>query len=138
MRPGDLFFSTARDAAQGRANIEDALSRGARAAGGGGWDEVEARSAATLIECEHPRLLMGVAASRFFGAPSRRIDLIGVTGTSGKTTTTYLLASIFEAAGWPSGIIGTIGIFAGGQKLYSGLTTPESIDFEAALAAMEA
>ncbi len=54
---------------------------------------------------------MGAAASRFYGAPSERLDLIGVTGTSGKTTTTYLLASIFEAAGEPAGIIGTIGVF---------------------------
>jgi len=135
--PGDLFFATARDAAQRRANIEQALNRGARALVVRGWDGAAARPAATVIEAERPRLLMGLVASRFFGAPSRRIDLIGVTGTSGKTTTTYLLESIFAAAGIQCGIIGTIGIFAAGQKLYSGLTTPESIDFEAALAAME-
>ena len=80
---------------------------------------------------------MGLAASRFFNAPSRRMELIGITGTSGKTTTSYLLASILEAAGLSCGIIGTIGTFARGRKLYSGLTTPESLDFEAALAAME-
>ena len=137
MKPGDLFFSTARDEQQNRANIEDAFKRGARAAVVRGWDGEAARPAFTLIECENPRAVMGVAASRFFGAPSGNLDLIGMTGTSGKTTTTYLLASIFEAAGIPSGIIGTIGIFAGGRKLYSGLTTPESIDFESALAGME-
>ena len=70
----------------------------------------------TLVESERPRLLMGAAASRFFGAPSERVDLIGITGTSGKTTTSYILASIFEAAGMPAGIIGTIGIFIGGQE----------------------
>jgi UDP-N-acetylmuramoyl-L-alanyl-D-glutamate--2,6-diaminopimelate ligase len=63
--------------------------------------------------------------------------LIGITGTSGKTTTTYLIEAIFAAAGRRCGIIGTIGIFANQRKLYSGLTTPESIDFESALAAME-
>ena len=133
---GDLFFSTAREVAANRANIEQALQRGARAVVVRGWDG-GARPAATIVECERPRNVMGVAASRFFGAPSRRLPLIGITGTSGKTTTTYLLRSIFEAAGMPCGIIGTIGIFAGGNKLYSGLTTPESIDFESALAAME-
>ena len=91
----------------------------------------------TLVVSERPRLLMGAAASRFFGAPSERVDLIGITGTSGKTTTSYILASIFEAAGMPAGIIGTIGIFIGGKKIYSGLTTPESLDFESALAQME-
>jgi UDP-N-acetylmuramoyl-L-alanyl-D-glutamate--2,6-diaminopimelate ligase len=83
------------------------------------------------------RLLLGAAASRFFNAPSERVDLIGITGTSGKTTTSYLLASILEAAGMPAGIIGTIGIFIKGRKIYSGLTTPESIDIESALAQME-
>jgi UDP-N-acetylmuramoyl-L-alanyl-D-glutamate--2,6-diaminopimelate ligase len=133
---GDLYFSTARDLNQNRANVDDALNRGARAVvvkGGGG---VAARPAATIVECGRLRLVMGVAASHFFNAPSRQMDLIGVTGTSGKTTTTYLLASIFEAAGIPCGIIGTIGTFVGGRKLYSGLTTPESIDFEGALAEM--
>ena len=136
-KAGDLFFSTAREPAQDRANIDQALSRGARAVVVRGGDGAAAHPAATIVECARPRLLMGVAASHFFGAPSRRLDLIGVTGTSGKTTTTYLLSSIFEAAGIRCGIVGTIGVFANGQKLYSGLTTPESVDFEAALAAMD-
>ncbi|HLX38572.1 MAG TPA: Mur ligase family protein, partial [Candidatus Binataceae bacterium] len=108
-RPGHLFFALARDAARNRANIRDALSRGACAVvvdGGGNVEEGEARPA--LIDAPRPRLLMGVAAARFFNAPSARVNLYGVTGTSGKTTTTYLLRSIFEAAGRPSGLIGTI------------------------------
>jgi UDP-N-acetylmuramoyl-L-alanyl-D-glutamate--2,6-diaminopimelate ligase len=137
-RPGHLYFSTARDAKRNRANIDDALSRGARAVVvAGGWGGGAARPAVTLVDSERPRRLMGAAASRFFGAPSERVDLIGITGTSGKTTTSYILASIFEAAGMPTGIIGTIGIFVAGRKIYSGLTTPESIDFESALARME-
>ena len=136
-RPGHLYFSTARDPKRNRANIDDALNRGARAVVVGGWDGGVARPAATLVVSERPRLLMGAAASRFFGAPSERVDLVGITGTSGKTTTSYIVASIFEAAGMPTGIIGTIGIFVRGKKIYSGLTTPESIDFESALARME-
>jgi UDP-N-acetylmuramoyl-L-alanyl-D-glutamate--2,6-diaminopimelate ligase len=135
--PGELFFSTAQSDEQGRANVEDALRRGARAAVVRSWDESSARPGITLIECDRPRALIGVAASRFYGAPSRQLDLIGVTGTSGKTTTTYLIESIFAAAGLSCGIIGTIGIFANNRKLYSGLTTPEAIDFESALAGME-
>jgi UDP-N-acetylmuramoyl-L-alanyl-D-glutamate--2,6-diaminopimelate ligase len=135
---GDLFFATARDEAQRRRHLQQALDRGARALAVGRWNSGDERPAVTIIECERLRGLMGKAAARFFNAPSRRVDLIGVTGTSGKTTTTYLLSSIFEAAGVPCGIIGTIGILAAGRRLYSGLTTPESIDFEAALASMEA
>ncbi|HLW71753.1 MAG TPA: UDP-N-acetylmuramoyl-L-alanyl-D-glutamate--2,6-diaminopimelate ligase [Candidatus Binataceae bacterium] len=133
---GELFFATTREPAAAQAYAEEALNRGARAVVVRDWAGGGARSAATIIECAHPRQLMGVAASRFFGAPSRSLDLIGVTGTSGKTTTTYLLKAIFEAAGLSAGILGTIGIFIGAQKLYSGLTTPESIDFESALATM--
>ncbi|HSU90074.1 MAG TPA: Mur ligase family protein, partial [Sporolactobacillaceae bacterium] len=135
---GHLFFSMARDAEKNRANVSDALSRGARAVVVRGWDDVElARPAVTWVGSERPRLLMGAVASRFYSAPSERVDLIGITGTSGKTTTSYILGSIFEAAGMRSGIIGTIGIFVAGKKIYSGLTTPESLDFESALAQME-
>jgi UDP-N-acetylmuramoyl-L-alanyl-D-glutamate--2,6-diaminopimelate ligase len=134
--PGHLFFAMARDPERNRANIEDALNRGARAvvvwSGGGGT----ARPAVSLVSCGEPRRLMAAVAARFFGSPSQTLDLVGITGTSGKTTTTYLLASIFEAAGLPAGIIGTIGIFIRDRKVYSGLTTPESIDFERALAEM--
>jgi UDP-N-acetylmuramoyl-L-alanyl-D-glutamate--2,6-diaminopimelate ligase len=139
VRPGGFFFSLARDRERGHANIEDALGRGARAVAvaESGWGGVVARPAITFVECERPRRLMGAAASRFYAAPSARLDLVGVTGTSGKTSTTYLLASIFEAAGAPSGIIGTVGAFIAGRRIYSGLTTPESLDFEAALAEME-
>jgi UDP-N-acetylmuramoyl-L-alanyl-D-glutamate--2,6-diaminopimelate ligase len=134
-RPGDLYFSLARDAVRGQANASDALRRGARAVVVRGWDGAATRPA-NFIECERPRRVMGAAASRFHAAPSEHLDLIGVTGTSGKTTTTYLLASIFEAAGEPTGIIGTIGAFVAGREIYRGLTTPESLDFERALAEM--
>jgi UDP-N-acetylmuramoyl-L-alanyl-D-glutamate--2,6-diaminopimelate ligase len=137
VKAGDIFFSTARDEEQARANSQEALSRGARAVVVRRWTTENAHPGATIIESAWPRRLMGLAASRFFNAPSKHLELIGITGTSGKTTTTYLLASIFEAAGLSCGIIGTIGTFIGGRKLYSGLTTPESIDFESALAAME-
>ena len=111
VKPGDLFFSLARDCEQARATLDDALNCGARVVVMKGWDGGEAaRPAATFVECERPRRLMGAAASRFFDAPSRRLELVGVTGTSGKTTTTYMLAYlIFEAAGAPPGIIGPSG-----------------------------
>ncbi len=137
--PGHLFFAMARDRDRNRANIDDALNRGARAIvmGGGGDDGGSARPAVTVVRSERPRRLMGAVASRFYGHPSERMDLIAVTGTSGKTTSTYLLASIFESAGFPAGIIGTVGIFISGEKIYSGLTTPESVDIESALSRME-
>jgi UDP-N-acetylmuramoyl-L-alanyl-D-glutamate--2,6-diaminopimelate ligase len=137
VKAGDFFFSTARDESQERVNIQQALDRGACAVAVRRWVDEDTRPVATIIQSRWPRRLMALAASRFFNAPSRRLELIGITGTSGKTTTSYLLASIFGAAGLSCSIIGTIGTFVRGRKLYSGLTTPESLDFEAALAAME-
>ncbi len=133
---GDGFFSLARDAQQNRAYLREALGRGARAVVVERWCGNE-RPAATLIEAEKPRRLMAAIAERFYHAPSERLDLIGVTGTSGKTTTTCLLGAIFEAAGEPAGIIGTLGVSFGGRLRPGGLTTPESIDFNRWLAEME-
>jgi UDP-N-acetylmuramoyl-L-alanyl-D-glutamate--2,6-diaminopimelate ligase len=70
---------------------------------------------------------MGPAAAALFGYPSRRLTAVGVTGTNGKTTTTYLLRSVFEAAGWPCGLIGTLS----GTR-----TTPEAPELQGQLAAM--
>ena len=54
------------------------------------------------------REALALAAHAMAGNPTRRLMVCGVTGTSGKTTTTYLVRSIFQAAGWPTGLIGTI------------------------------
>jgi UDP-N-acetylmuramoyl-L-alanyl-D-glutamate--2,6-diaminopimelate ligase len=135
IQPGNIFFALARDSEQNQSNINEALSRGTRAVVVRKWSG-PSRPAATLIECQEPRQLMAQAAARFFELPSRRVELIGITGTSGKTTSTYLLASIFAAAGETPGVIGTLGIRIGDRHIASELTTPESVDFEAALAEM--
>ena len=74
------------------------------------------------------RAAMTRIASAFNGHPERRLRLIGVTGTKGKTTTTFLLKSIIEAAGMSCGVIGTTGCIAGTTKLPSHLTTPDPIE----------
>ena len=74
------------------------------------------------------RAAMTRIASAFNGHPERRMRLIGITGTKGKTTTTFLLKGIFEAAGMRCGIIGTTGCIAGDTKLPSKLTTPDPIE----------
>ena len=74
------------------------------------------------------RAAMTRMASAFNGHPQQRMKLIGITGTKGKTTTTFLLKSIFEAAGIRCGIIGTTGCIAGDTKLPSRLTAPVTID----------
>ena len=74
------------------------------------------------------RAAMTRMASAFNGHPQQRMKLVGITGTKGKTTTTFLLKSIFEAAGIRCGIIGTTGCIAGSTKLPSKLTTPDPIE----------
>jgi UDP-N-acetylmuramoyl-L-alanyl-D-glutamate--2,6-diaminopimelate ligase len=135
--PGCLFFALAKDPRQRELHVQQALSRGARAVVvNGGW-EAYARPAATIVVCEQPRLAMACAASRFYNAPSKRLDLVGITGTSGKTTTACLAGAVFEAESGKAGLIGTLGAFVAGRKLYSGLTTPEALDLEALLDAAE-
>src|SRR5579871_1902452 len=135
VQPGDIFFAMAKDPDRNQTHIDEALSRGARAVVMRRWSGAS-RPAATLIECEQPRHLMALAAARFFDWPSRKLELIGITGTSGKTTSSYLLASIFEAAGEIPGVIGTLGIRVGDRHIPTELTTPEAVDFESAMAEM--
>lgn len=84
------------------------------------------------------RAAMPLLAARFHGDPSRRLEVVGVTGTNGKTTTAHLLAAMFEASGRRSGVLGTVSNRVGGQDEPVRLTTPESLDLQALLARMVA
>lgn len=82
------------------------------------------------------RKAMGLLAARFYGDPANKLKMAGVTGTNGKTTTSFMTASIIKAASGSSGIIGTLGIFVGDEKIYEGRTTPESLDIQRSLQIM--
>jgi UDP-N-acetylmuramoyl-L-alanyl-D-glutamate--2,6-diaminopimelate ligase len=79
---------------------------------------------------ESVRASMAVAADAFFGRPTERLTLAGVTGTNGKTTTTYLLRSILEADGRRTGMVGTVEWIVGGTPRAAPHTTPEAIDLQ--------
>ncbi len=83
-----------------------------------------------------PRAALGPIASAVYGDPSHRLDVTGVTGTSGKTTTTFLIRAGLAAAGRLAGLIGTVGAFIGDEPVAGGLTTPEAPDLQALLAVM--
>jgi UDP-N-acetylmuramoyl-L-alanyl-D-glutamate--2,6-diaminopimelate ligase len=83
------------------------------------------------------REAMGPISAAFFGRPSQRMTLVGVTGTNGKTTTTYLLESVFRAAGLSAGVIGTTGVRIAGRAIPFDRTTPEAPDLQGLLARME-
>jgi UDP-N-acetylmuramoyl-L-alanyl-D-glutamate--2,6-diaminopimelate ligase len=82
------------------------------------------------------RLAMGPLAARFHGDPARAMTVLGVTGTNGKTTVTYLLDAIGRAAGLRTAVVGTTGVRLGGDVVETGFTTPEATELQALLARM--
>ncbi len=80
------------------------------------------------VRAENVRSAMAYIASAFYGHPAKQLRLIGVSGTKGKTTTSYLVKAIMEAAGYKTGLIGTTGNMIGSEHLKSNLTTPDPID----------
>ena len=89
-----------------------------------------------LFVVEDTRKAIGLLASVFYGEPSKRLKIIGITGTNGKTTTSYMLSSILEKAGKKVGIIGTLGVVCGKKILPTNLTTPDPIELHERLADM--
>ena len=91
----------------------------------------------TLIVAKNTREFLAIASSNYYGNPSRKFKLIGVTGTKGKTTTTFMIKEILEKAGKKVGLIGTIAIYINGEKLKdSDRTTPESLELQEIFAKM--
>ena len=83
---------------------------------------------AAVVETENPRRMMAVLAARLCGEPARAMTMIGVTGTKGKTTTSYMVKSICEQAGFKCGLVGTTGNMIGEKHIPSSKTTPDPID----------
>jgi UDP-N-acetylmuramoyl-L-alanyl-D-glutamate--2,6-diaminopimelate ligase len=126
VRPGALFFAIQGEKADGHDFIPRALEAGAVAI-------VSERVApeplkARWIRVEKIRRALALAGRNFFRQPDLSLQLVGVTGTSGKTTTVYLLHSIFEAAGLKTGLFGSIEYRFGSKNLVAKNTTPESLD----------
>jgi UDP-N-acetylmuramoyl-L-alanyl-D-glutamate--2,6-diaminopimelate ligase len=105
------------------------------------WEATERGAAAVVVErpleVAVPQLLvpsvresMAVAADTFFGEPTKELELGGVTGTNGKTTTAFLLRSMLHAAGHRPGLVGTIEWHVGGERRAAPFTTPEAIDLQ--------
>ncbi len=82
------------------------------------------------------RTALAVLGAAIHGHPSREMPVVGITGTNGKTTTTYLLSSVFDAAGWHAGVMGTVHYKIGSEAREAARTTPEGSDVQAMLRAM--
>jgi UDP-N-acetylmuramoyl-L-alanyl-D-glutamate--2,6-diaminopimelate ligase len=133
--PGSLFVAVRGFHSDGHQFISQAFKRGAVAvvAEHGATDTT---SADAVVLVEDTRRALALLAGAFYGHPSRRLKLIGVTGTNGKTTTTYLVKAIVEAAGSASGLIGTIDYRVGGRVYPAPNTTPDALDLQRLLAEM--
>jgi len=123
---GCVFFAIQGEKADGHLFIGEAIRRGAVAI----VSEREAPPglAAQWVRVERIRRALSEAARRFYGDPCLKLQLIGITGTNGKTTTAYLLNSIFEAAGTRTGMFGTVEYRLGTRAVAASNTTPESLD----------
>ncbi len=132
---GSAFFALPGVQADGARFVAAAVTAGAVAVFGAAGLTV---SGATHVEVAEPRLALAQAAGRFHAQPSRALQVVAVTGTNGKTTTTYLLEAILEAAGVRAGVVGTTGVRVAGETRPSAFTTPEAPELQALLADMRA
>lgn len=89
-----------------------------------------------VVTVENTRYALAFISDAFFGHPSRKFNLIGVTGTKGKTTTTFMIKSVLEHSGQKVGLIGTVANFIGSRELHAERTTPESCDLQSLFADM--
>ncbi len=130
--PGTLFFCVPGSRADGHDLAAQAVEHGAVAL----VVERELPVAVPQLQVADARHAMPLAAVEFFGAPTRELDVAAVTGTAGKTTTTYLLHAILEAAGRRPGLLTNLERRVGGERLPADLNTPEAIDLQRLFRAM--
>ena len=132
--PGAAFFALPGQKADGTAFLEQALDQGARAVVVPPETDVPgAGTSVTVLTTNNPRRLLGIMADQFYQRPSEQLTLIGVTGTSGKTTTTYIVEAIGQALGWSMGVIGTVNYRYADQERPAPFTTPEAVELQALL-----
>jgi UDP-N-acetylmuramoyl-L-alanyl-D-glutamate--2,6-diaminopimelate ligase len=117
--PGALFVAIPGLKTDGARFIEAAVSKGAAA--------IVGESSAASVQVDDARAALAIIAANFYGRPADKLSLAGVTGTSGKTTTTKMIESIFDAAREPVGLIGTIEYRAGDERLMADRTTPDAV-----------
>jgi UDP-N-acetylmuramoyl-L-alanyl-D-glutamate--2,6-diaminopimelate ligase len=125
-RPGSLYFCVRGSRADGHAFAPDAVANGAVAL----VVERPLELPVPQLVVEDARRAMPVAADEFFGRPTEQLDVAGVTGTNGKTTTAFLLYAILAAANRRPGLLGTIESRVGGERRPAIRTTPEAIDLQ--------
>jgi len=130
---GSLFIAVKGYTLDGAQFIQEAVANGAAAVL---TESLGAEKAAVIVRVPDARKAMAVVAERFYGSPQNALVMTAVTGTNGKTTTSYMIKSIFDAVGMSCGLIGTINHIVAGETIQSLNTTPEAPDIYSFLARM--
>ncbi|MSR64646.1 MAG: UDP-N-acetylmuramoyl-L-alanyl-D-glutamate--2,6-diaminopimelate ligase [Verrucomicrobiae bacterium] len=134
VRPGEVFVALRGVKTDGHNFIETAIERGASAV-------IVERNGfpsrkAAKIKVEDSRKALALAAAEFYGHPSAKLKVIGVTGTNGKTTVTYMLKKILEENGLKTGLLGTVSYIIGERQIPATRTTPEALEIQSMMAQM--
>ena len=134
VKEGDLFVAIKGFAVDGHKFVNDAIEKGASAIiieEGCDLKSFDVPKELSVVMAKDTRKALAIVSSNFYGNPSKKFKLIGVTGTKGKTTTTFMIKEILEKAGKKVGLIGTIATYINGKKLKdSDRTTPESLELQ--------
>lgn len=137
LQDGDVFVALRGENFDGAAYIGDALERGASAIVAEGPLRPEAMDVQTpYVGVTDARAALAHLSSAFYGHPSKAMEVVGITGTNGKTTTAHLLRAAFSAFGKKTGMVGTISYHVGDESLPAPFTTPEAPEFQGLLARM--
>ena len=132
--PGSLFVAIHGQKNDGHQFVSEATARGA--VGVIVDRPIQGINPATMIQVLNSRRALALLATKFYGDPSERLRMIGVTGTNGKTTTTYLIRQILKSAGRRVGMLGTISYAIEDEEVTASLTTPDPLTLQSCLAQM--
>jgi UDP-N-acetylmuramoyl-L-alanyl-D-glutamate--2,6-diaminopimelate ligase len=130
VQPGALFFALRGAKADGNAFVQDAVQRGAIAIASETPAPVNLPGTVAWIQLQEERKALAIAAANFFGHPANALQLVAVTGTNGKTTTTSVIDAIVKASGAKTGLFGTIAYHTPLGDYPAPNTTPESVDLQ--------
>ena len=129
-QPGALFFALHGAKADGNKYVADAIARGALAIASEEPRPAKLPPQITWVQVREPRKALALTAANFFGRPAAALQLVAVTGTNGKTTTTHLVDAILKASGEKTGLFGTIEYHTPRGSYPAPNTTPESVDLQ--------
>ncbi len=131
VKPGGLFLAVKGYSADGHDYIDQAIANGAKVIIA--QTNPNKNKYNNIILVNDSRKATAIVAANFYSRPSKEVTLVGITGTNGKTTTTWILESIFNACGYATGVIGTVSIRYRGKSFDNPITTPDAIELQKTL-----